>query len=114
MLQANVRVVQRPDDAIDVSAHTDEQSVVGEALDGPLDFDADLDILHSQEGLLNDGRLQRQLHEVVDLVVPNDSARVDRADLPRTIFRDRVEVVIRDARDLLEGRISIHKLDQPP
>lgn len=61
VLEPDVRVVQRPHDAVDVPANADKEGVVAQDLDRALDFFADSDVLDAEEGLREDRGLEREL-----------------------------------------------------
>lgn len=102
VLELDVRVVQRPDNSIDVAGDGDEEGRVAEAFDGSFDNLADLDVRNTKESLLEDGGLEGELNESVERRVSDNTSAVDAADLPRARLGDGGEVVVRNARDLRE------------
>ena len=82
VLELDVVVVNRPNDTVDVSRDRDEQSSLSQSFDSSLSYSSvsepiggrenhfddfsNFDVADSQEGLLEDRRLERELYESVE------------------------------------------------
>lgn len=65
-----------------------------------LDHLTDLSVADTKEAHLEDTRLKTELNETIDRRITNDTSTVDSSYFPRSVLRDRVQVIIGDARDL--------------
>lgn len=108
VLEADVGVVEGPDDAVDTALDVDEEALVAQPLDRALEHLADLQLAHGHEHLREDARLEREEQDAVERRVPDHACAVvrPRLELDRAVG-ERGEALVRKVGDVAEALDAI-------